>query len=254
VQRQPDTRIHAVRSDGKVAILLFDKVEKVTCWVLYETDGAVESAVILPGDEEDQVYYSVRRGTKRYLEKWAKETEAVGGAVNKIADCGFEYSGASTSTITGLGHLEDKTVCVWGNSKSLGTYTVDSGSITLSAAVTWAWVGLPYTATFKSSRLAFAMDEITLGQSKRLSGVGLVLRSTDSKGVRHGQDLDHLTALPDILEGTTIPDGTLLAEYEDAVFPVNGHWTSDCRVCLQSAAPRPCTVLAVIVHGAANRD
>ena len=38
VQRQPDTRVHCIRSDGKVALLVYDKVEDVKCWVLVETN------------------------------------------------------------------------------------------------------------------------------------------------------------------------------------------------------------------------
>jgi hypothetical protein len=33
IQRQPDTRIHCLRSDGTVAILLYDTSEEVSCWL-----------------------------------------------------------------------------------------------------------------------------------------------------------------------------------------------------------------------------
>jgi hypothetical protein len=49
-QRQPDTRVHCVRSDGKVAVLVSQPAEDVKCWVLVETDGIVEDAVVLPGN------------------------------------------------------------------------------------------------------------------------------------------------------------------------------------------------------------
>jgi hypothetical protein len=65
--RQPDTRIHCVRSDGKVAIQVYDKSEDVRCWVLFETDGLVEDVVTLPGNVEDRVYYVVNRNGKRCL-------------------------------------------------------------------------------------------------------------------------------------------------------------------------------------------
>jgi len=94
------------------------------------------------------VYYSVRREiggeTVRYLEKWALESECVGGTVSNIADSYKTYSGVSTDTITGLEHLEGKQVVVWGAGKALGTYTVASGSVTLSEAVTscYNWFGV----------------------------------------------------------------------------------------------------------------
>jgi hypothetical protein len=61
VQRQPDTRIHCVRSDGTVAIAVIDPAEKVLSWQEFETDGEVQDVCVLPGNEEDQVYYVVKR-------------------------------------------------------------------------------------------------------------------------------------------------------------------------------------------------
>ena len=62
VQRQPDTRVHCVRSDGTVAMLVFNKVENVVAWVDVETHGFVYDACVLPGATEDAVYYSIERG------------------------------------------------------------------------------------------------------------------------------------------------------------------------------------------------
>jgi hypothetical protein len=48
--------LHFVRSDGTVAMLVFDKLEQVICWLEIETDGVIEDVVVLPGDagvEED---------------------------------------------------------------------------------------------------------------------------------------------------------------------------------------------------------
>lgn len=85
-QRQPDTRLHCVRSDGTVALLVLDKNEEVTAWCEIETDGYVEDAVVLPaqsGVTDDYVYYVVRReidgATVRYLEKWAQASTTRGG-------------------------------------------------------------------------------------------------------------------------------------------------------------------------------
>jgi hypothetical protein len=61
VQRQPDTRVHCVRSDGTVALLVSDPAENVVCWVDIETDGEIEDVAVLPGEIEDDVYYVVKR-------------------------------------------------------------------------------------------------------------------------------------------------------------------------------------------------
>lgn len=257
VQRQPDTRIHCVRSDGKVAILIFDRLEKVTCWVLYETDGTVEDVVVLPGSVEDEVYYYVNRtingNTKRYLEKWALESEAQNDALSILSDSTYIWTGASSTTITGLSHLEGETVVVWANTKDLGTYTVTGGQITISEAATTAYVGLAYTARFKSAKLALGVATgQPLTQRQRLDHVGLVLQDTHCQGLRFGQDFDHLYDLPLIERGTLVGDDVIHTTYSEDSIPLNGKWDTDTRLCLEAASPRAATVLAAVIVGAGH--
>jgi len=251
VQRQPDTRIHCVRADGSVAILVFDRLEKVTCWVLYETDGAVEDVVVLPGSVEDAVYYTVRRtingSTKRYTEKWALESEAQGAQTTILTDATLTYSGASTTTITGLTHLEGETVVVWGNTKDLGSYTVTGGGITLSEAVTLAYIGLPYTADFRSAKLSTA-SEVPLSQRQQLHHLGLLLANAHAQGLRYGQDFDNLDGMPLIDdEGGEVDADKIWTSYNADSTEVDGRWHNDARLCLRAASPRPCTVLAAVL-------
>lgn len=257
VQRQPDTRIHCVRSDGKVAILIFDRLEKVTCWVLYETDGTVEDVVVLPGSVEDEVYYYVNRtingNTKRYLEKWALESEAQNDALSILSDSTYIWTGASSTTITGLSHLEGETVVVWANTKDLGTYTVTGGQITISEAATTAYVGLAYTARFKSAKLALGVATgQPLTQRQRLDHVGLVLQDTHCQGLRFGQDFDHLYDLPLIERGTLVGDDVIHTTYSEDSIPLNGKWDTDTRLCLEAASPRAATVVAAVIVGAGH--
>lgn len=251
VQRQPDTRVHFVRSDGKVAILIYDKVEEVKCWVLFETDGLVEGGLVLPGTVEDNVYYLVNRtidgGTKRYLEKWSLESEGRGGVINKLADSHFVYSGASTDTITGLGHLEGESVVVWGNSKDLGTYTVSSAQITLTEETTYCVVGKTYQADFKSSKAALLSNVGTsLLQKKSISQLGVILADTHAQGLEYGPDFNNLDNLPKIENGTAVDGDSVWESYDEESFPFSGTWDTDSRLCLRATAPRPCTVLAAV--------
>jgi hypothetical protein len=65
IQRQPDTRLHCVLADGRVAILTYEPNEEVICWTMWEgdtgTEAAVERVAVLPGANEDAVFYHVRR-------------------------------------------------------------------------------------------------------------------------------------------------------------------------------------------------
>lgn len=252
VQRQPDTRVHCVRSDGKVVVLVDEPAENVLCWVLVETDGEVEDVWVLPGDIEDEVYYSVKRtvngGTVRYKEKWAMESEARGGTLNKIADSFVTYTGSSTATITGLSHLEGEEVVAWGDGKDLGTYTVSGGQITLTEAVENCVVGLGYTAQFKSSKLAYAAGGGTaLTQIKTFSGLGLILADVHYQGLEYGQSFDDLEPLPLIGDDDEeIAEHTVHENRDIELLPVEHEWLTDPRICLQAQAPRPCTVLCAV--------
>ena len=266
VQRQPDTRVHFVRSDGTAAVLLFDRTEKVVCWVEVESDGAgglIEDVVVLPGstgNEEDQVYYVVARtisgATVRYLERWAKESECQGAATCKLADSYVVYSGAATRVITGLGHLEGKQVVVWANGVDVGydssgnlLYTVAAGQITIAAEATPVVVGLPYTAQWQSGKLvqlAAMLGSKVIKDHKNIKRLGLILADVHRKGLKFGPDFTsaNLRDLPSIEGGAPVSDDAVRADLDGDMVPFPGNWTVDSRLCLQAMAPRPCTVLA----------
>jgi 6-phosphogluconolactonase (cycloisomerase 2 family) len=254
LQRHPDTRIHCVLNDGTVALLVFEPDEKVVCWVVIETDGDIEDAVVLPQQQlEDAVYYVVNRTingeTKRYVEKWALENECQGSTLNKQLDSFIIYDGVSTTSLTGLDHLEGETVAVWGNGAYLNTYTVSSGAITVSSAVTDAVIGLPYTARYKSSKLAYAAAGGTaLNQRKRICKVGMILYNTHHDGLRIGDSFDFLRALPTVIENKAVTAGTIHDEFDWDSNAYNTKWSPDARLCLEATAPKPVTVLAATIE------
>jgi hypothetical protein len=268
VQRQPDTRIHCVRSDGTAAVLVYDKVENVTCWIEIESDGAsgeIEDVMVLPGDSgvnEDQVYYTVKRtidgATKRYRERWAMENECWGNeALCKLADSFVVYEGAPTYTITGLDHLEGEQVVVWADGADIGTddddtliYTVSGGQITITGeAVENAVIGLYYRARFRSAKLLQAVNDmgVALTQEKTIDSLGLVMANTHNQGIKYGQDFDNLSNMPGMEDGAPVPANTVWEDYDKEMFTLDGTWDTDARLCLQMAAPRPCTVMAGII-------
>lgn len=240
-QTQPDTRVWAVLSDGAAALLVYDRLEDVKAWVRIETDGDIKQVVALPGDEEDVVYLVVERTGGFYLERLAMESECQGATINKLLDSHIIYSGASTTTITGLDHLEGEAVYAWSNGDSSGPYTVASGSITLDAAATYAIVGLTYRGRYKSAKLAYA-SERPLNQKKRVVQVGLILGPTHREGLQFGQDFDHMDYLPIIEEGAPVTADH--DDYDEETVPINSTFDTDARLCLEMNAPKHCTILA----------
>ena len=262
VQRHPDTRVHFVRADGTVCVLLFDKIEGVTCWVTVVTDGTVEDVVVLPGSstapEEDRIYYVVNRtigaSTKRYLERWAFEAKAQGAADTRLGDSGVYRSSAASVTVTGLTHLEGEQVVVWADGVCLADgenpklFTVASGAITLDTAAAVVYAGLPYTAKWRSAKLAVASQAgAPLTQRKKVESLGVVLADTHHKGLKYGPTFDILDALPQMEAGKPVATDYIWTAYDAPAFEFNGEWTTDARICLQAVAPRPCTVLGIVM-------
>ena len=260
VQRQPDTSLHFVKEDGTVAVLLFDQDDGVEAWWSVETDGEVEAVYVLPGSLEDSVYYVVKRTingvTKRYHEKWSRLDECIGGTLNKQADSFITYTGTATATITGLSHLEGESVVVWADGVDLSsgvgadqtTYTVSGGSITLDQTVTNAVVGLPYSATFKSAKLAYAAAMGTaLTQKKRLDHLGLIMADTHAKGLYYGDEETDLDPLPEVEGAEDVDPDAIWDTYDNDMIELAGRWDTDSRLFLKGYAPRPVTVMAAVI-------
>lgn len=266
-QSQPERRRHCIRSDGTVALQVYGKQEEVTAWIDIETTGAagfVEDAVVLPGAVEDQVYYTVRRtidgATVRYHEKWALESQLRGFPEARLSDAYAVYSGAATTTLTGLDHLEGEEVTVWGWNtvmpflnaegdaigRDLGVFTVTGGAISgLSDAVTNAVTGLAYTARYKSTKLSYAAEALTA--KKRVSRLGIIARWIHALGLRYGPNFDELDDLPQVEGAQIIDPDDMRSSYDEEQFEFGGNWDTDSRLCLEAASPRPVTILGCIL-------
>jgi hypothetical protein len=274
VQRQPDTRIHCVLGDGRVAILTYEPQEEVICWSMWQTDtgtgGTVEKAMVLPGLSEDAVFYHIRRtingATKRYLEKWALESECLGDTgLSWIMDCAKSYTdtGRSAALVDIGAHLVGASCVVWSDdtgsipgvdrSPDVGgvqtVYTVDTGGdITLSVPVHHAVAGKGFNADWKSTKLAYAAEAGTaLAQMKRSDKIAFVLHQTHNNALFFGSDSGHLDPLPRVIDGGAAVDADKIFEhFDEPAMPFPGLWKADSRIHLRAKAPRPVTVLAAV--------
>lgn len=259
VQIKPDVRVHCVRSDGTVGVLVFDRLENVICWLQIDSTaagGEIEDVSVLPGVVEDQVYYIIKRtingASQRHLCKWAMESEAIGGQLNKMADSFVSYEGAATTTpfTTELLHLRGETVVIWADGLDVGTDVVtDAGALTnpLATAASNVVAGLHYRGRFKSAKLG-RLDGIGLLETKKVNRLGFIAENLHHLGLQYGPDFDNLADLPQVDEGQVVATGTVYSSYHEDDFPFGGSWQSDSRICLEANAPRPCTILAAIAQ------
>lgn len=248
VQQRPDRRVHCVKSDGTVAMLVRDEAEDVLAWVDVETSGSVEDVVVLPGLIEDEVYYRVARTvngvTRRYLERWALEDECKGGTLSKCADSFVTGSGP----VAGLGHLEGRSVVIWGDGADQGEGVVIGGAVSGHSYTTWC-AGLHYRARYKSAKLAGESSlGLSLSQRCRVNKIGLILADTHRAGVKYGPDFETMDDLPLVEDGLDVAEDTVWEEFDQDMIEFPGEWDTDNRVCLESNAPRPATILAAILN------
>jgi len=271
VQMKPDVRVHCVRLDGTVGMLVYDRLENVICWNEIVLGGpgswCVEDVAVLPGVVEDQVYYTVKgfnsvNNEERFLLKWSMENEAIGGLNNYLSDAWGQYDAAPTSLITGVERLAGVTVSIWADGEDRGTVQVSQfgtpGEIDLTATVldgvpvdnapySNVVYGLAYTAQFKSAKLG-ALDGIGLLERKKVNKIGFIAENLHYQGLQYGPDFNNLYDMPLVEQGQITATGQIWEDYHEDNFSFGGEWIPDSRICLQAASPRPATILAMLAE------
>lgn len=178
-QLHPYTILWCVRTDGTLLsmtadpALMDDTNFKTVAWAKHTTDGLVESVVTIPNDTADETWVAVKRtnssGTIRTIEMidW-----------DIAVDSSLSYSGSATASVSGLSHLEGKTVSVLADGATHPDVTVSSGSITLTRFASSIVVGLPFTSTLKTVPMESSEDETQQGLRKRWTKIIVRVIST----------------------------------------------------------------------------
>lgn len=240
--------IWIVSDDGALLGCTYLREHDVVGWHRHDTDGTFESVAVVPGSQQDEVYFIVNRTvggvTKRYVEMMPERIE--GAELEKcfFVDSGLIYDGVSTSTLTGLSHLAGKTVSVFANGAVQPQCVVDpSGSITLSRACTYAVVGLPITSEFESLDIDLDDQEgSSVGRVKTLSKVIFMLE--DTRGLWAGPNFTNMEEVKmrtEDMSGSPIPLYTGAKEMR-----FTGGYATAVRVCIRQTDPVPMTILAIV--------
>lgn len=280
-QQDPDSVLWARREDGQLANVTYKSQQDVVGWgrtimggAFSSGDAVVESIAVIPGeagggrtldsDERDEVWTVVKRtingNTVRHIEfieqafegpiREDYDTEAAWEAAMISAqadamyvDSGLTYDGASTTTLSGLDHLEGQTVKVLADGAIHPDKTVSSGSITLDYAVTKAQVGLGYKHRFKSVKLAFgAAAGTAVGKTKRIHGLQFVL--LDAAAFQVGKDFSNLKSVT-FREVEDAMDTAVPLYVGEKNHEFDGQFSTDSRFVIESDNPSPFTLLAI---------
>ena len=247
-QQEPEPRLWLARADGQVAVLTYNPAEGVVAFSRIVTDGRVESLACVPGAPEDSVYWSVVRTIggveKRFVERIQPERWTALADAWRV-DAGLKSEGAATATLTGLSHLEGRTVRVWAEGAEHSPVVVSSGAVTLDRSVTKAIVGLERVARWRSLRLTQA--GAALGEPRRVDQLVMLVHRSPRGALYAGRSFESLDRAPDFTVGFTM-DGAQAVLTGEIEMPFDGENSSDPRICLTAPGAGPATLLSMSIR------
>jgi len=199
-QQQADAIYWAVRGDGQLIGMTYERDQEVVGWHRHTTDGLFESVAVIYGvGGSDEVWVAVNRGGNRYIERFRIDAREQYEAENKsyywYLDSAVRKTSGASSTMTGLSHLNGKTVSILGDGKVLAPATVSGGSVSLSESATVVLAGLPYTSTLEPSILDVPNmeDGHSRGRMRRIDRVMVTLqKSLGGQVSTDGNQWNHL--------------------------------------------------------------
>lgn len=244
-QARPYQMLWFVRTDGKLLSFTYLRDQKVTGWARHSLGGDVESVCVIPSADssQDDVYLIVKRTingtTKRYVEYLEASSIDGESADWFYVDCGLTYSGAAATHITGLTHLEGKTVSILADGAWQPDCVVTSGAIDIQTAATKVQIGLAYTSTIKTLRVDLTPAQTQQAKKKVVHKV--IVDFYQSVGGKVGPALDKLYEIFSVpyYTGPQATDGWKEVFYA-------GSWEQDGHIYITQDKPFPINIRAIM--------
>lgn len=267
-QRKRAKVVWGVRNDGMLLGFSYSRADKVTGWQRHSLGGysnaghtaaaVVESVTVIPSSDglRDEVWLVVQRyingRSVRHIEYMTALWEH--GDLQKDAfyvDGGLTYSGAATSTLTGLFHLAGETVSILADGAVRPDAVVSAtGTLTLLSNASTVQIGYTYNSDGQSLRPdAGAAKGTAQGQTMRSHRVFFRLHDTGGLSVGANFDSTGYGKLTPItfrtsadLADTAVP----LFTGDKGDFAWEGGYTTENYVCWRMNQPLPGTIVAIM--------
>ena len=254
-QQEPESIVWALRPDGTLLGLTYRREEEVVAWHKHIIGGTfsggqavVESIASLPTDSgEDELYMIVKRTinsvTKRYVEVMKPFDFGSDTTTAFFVDSGLAYSGSSTSSLSGLYHLEGETLSVLANGATHPDKTVSGGGISLDFAATTGAVGFGYTSQMQTLRLeSGSVDGTSQGKPKRIHDI--TVRFHETVGAEVGTNASNADRIY-FRDSSMAMDEAVPLFTGDKEIEFPGGYDDDARIFVRQTQPLPLTVLAL---------
>ena len=244
MKERPEQYVFFVNNDGSLAVYHAVRVEQISSWVKWVTDGNVKNVVTVL----DEVFFCVERtvgGSTVYSLEKLDDTFTL-----DMGESSSE-SASETSTFTGLTNWTSQEVHVVAahgkiadsdyrkNAYDLGKFTVDaSGNLDISPyKANSVQVGFSYDATLKTLPIEIEMPNgSTFNLPKRISAVDVNLDST--LGIE--------------VDGTNLILRNVNDDMSAAPTPKTGHerfymmgWSREGQITIEADTPLDATILSL---------
>ncbi len=146
-------------------------------------------------------------------------------------------------TVSGLDHLEGKTVAILGDGSVVPSQVVTGGTVQLDGPYATVTVGLPYAADLETLNLELPSNGGTLqGQMKKIAQV--TVRVKDARGIKVGLNQGATTEVKQRQAETL---GSPMQPFTgDFAVVIPTEWNRDGRLFVRQEYPLPCTITDLI--------
>jgi hypothetical protein len=225
--------------------MTYNRRQKIFAWHQHDTDGEFESVATIPEGDEFGVYFVVKRDIegepRRYVERFRSRRFPSQEEVF-IVDSGLSYNGPATDTVSGLDHLEGKTVSILADGGPAPQQTVQNGQVSITDPAKKIHVGLPYNCDLEPVGVDLNQSAEAMGRKKSISV--LRVRVEETVGIFAGPDANNLQ---EYKQRSAEPYGEPVAP-ETGVIEMNivPQWKHDASVFIRQSEPLPITVLGIV--------
>jgi hypothetical protein len=245
--KAPQPLLWFISSSGNLLGLTYVPEQQIGAWHWHDTDGTFESCAVVAEGNEDVLYVVVRRtiggATKRYVERMmSRQITTLDQCF--FVDCGLTYTGAPTNTVTGLGHLNGKTVSILADGAVMPQKVVAGGQITIEQPASVITVGLPYESDLQTLPLSLNIDGFGQGRFKNINKAWL--RVFQSSGIFIGPDANNLT---EAKQRTNEPYGSPPSlKSAEILVMLTPSWQADGQVYIRQQDPLPLTIVGLTLE------
>ena len=235
-----------VMDSGELLGFTYIPEENIGGWHVHETDGKFKSCCVVTENNDDRLYVIVEREIggekKQYIECMSDML------FDDLAEAFFVDSGLTgrfdepVTTVSGLDHLEGKTVSILADGAVHPQQVVTDGKIGLDAPASVVHVGLPIRSVLQTLPLLAPIDS-GYGSARPKNINKCSLRVYCSSGIFAGFDENHLREYKQRRDER--PGSPPETRSEEVPVVIDGRWTDGGQLTVVQDDPLPLTIVSV---------